>query len=91
MEVAAAKDAALDASVAAAATTRNAVVAAKDAALDASVAVAANEEIDHTHSCWAKYQDEGRKKYFFYSDDIPTFRLFENNDDCGKEMTEPEL
>ncbi|KAI5009121.1 hypothetical protein ZWY2020_010169 [Hordeum vulgare] len=50
-----------------------------------------DDEIDHTQSCWAKYLDEARKKYFFYSDDIPTFRLFENNDDCGKEITEPEL
>lgn len=26
---------------------------------------------------WARYLDEPRKKYFFYSDDTPTLRLFE--------------
>ncbi|KAE8771856.1 hypothetical protein D1007_56209 [Hordeum vulgare] len=59
--------------------------------LDMNKVFLPDDEIDHTQSCWAKYLDEARKKYFFYSDDIPTFRLFENNDDCGKEITEPEL
>ncbi|KAE8788518.1 hypothetical protein D1007_37446 [Hordeum vulgare] len=58
--------------------------------LDMNKVFLPDDEIDHTQSCWAKYLDEARKKYF-YSDDIPTFRLFENNDDCGKEITEPEL
>ncbi|KAI4982132.1 hypothetical protein ZWY2020_022624 [Hordeum vulgare] len=55
--------------------------------LDMNKVFLPDDEIDHTQSCWAKYLDEARKKYFFYSDDIPTFRLFENNDDCGKEIT----
>ncbi|KAE8818197.1 hypothetical protein D1007_04073 [Hordeum vulgare] len=59
--------------------------------LDMNKVFLPDDEIEHTQSCWAKYLDEARKKYFFYSDDIPTFRLFENNDDCGKEITEPKL
>lgn len=32
-----------------------------------------------------------RKKYFFFSDDTPTFRLFEDVDDNGRAIEEPEL
>ncbi|KAE8790886.1 hypothetical protein D1007_34700 [Hordeum vulgare] len=39
---------------------------------------------------WARYLDEAREKYFFYTDDIPTLRLFENEDDNGTEITEQE-
>lgn len=40
---------------------------------------------------WARYLDEAREKYFFYTDDIPTLRLFENEDDNGTEIREQEL
>ncbi|KAI5001850.1 hypothetical protein ZWY2020_026500 [Hordeum vulgare] len=40
---------------------------------------------------WARYLDEARGKYFFYTDDIPTLRLFENEDDNGTEIREQEL
>lgn len=40
---------------------------------------------------WADYLDKEREKYFFYDDDTPTLHLLENWDDCGNEITEPEL
>ncbi|KAI5008788.1 hypothetical protein ZWY2020_009836 [Hordeum vulgare] len=40
---------------------------------------------------WARYLDEAREKYFFYTDEIPTLRLFENEDDNGTEIREQEL
>lgn len=40
---------------------------------------------------WADYLDKAREKYFFYDDDTPTLHLLENWDDCGNEITEPEL
>lgn len=53
-----------------------------------------DEELAHTQTTqtsFARYLDEARKNYFFYSDDIPTLRLFKNHDDCGNEIKEPEL
>lgn len=40
---------------------------------------------------WADYLDKARQKYFFYDDDTPTCRILEDMDDCGNEITEPEL
>lgn len=35
--------------------------------------------------------DIARQKYFFHDDSTPTFRIQEDVDDCGNEITEPEL
>ncbi|KAI4976934.1 hypothetical protein ZWY2020_050541 [Hordeum vulgare] len=46
---------------------------------------------DNGSSDWARYLDEARQKYFFYSDNVQTIRLFENQDDSGTKINEPEL
>uniref|UniRef100_A0A453EG87 Uncharacterized protein n=1 Tax=Aegilops tauschii subsp. strangulata TaxID=200361 RepID=A0A453EG87_AEGTS len=35
--------------------------------------------------------DIARQKYFFFDDMTPTCRIFVDHDDCGNEITEPEL
>lgn len=47
--------------------------------------------IGNEDESWADYLDKARKKYFFYDDDTPTCHILEDMDDCGNEITEPEL
>ena len=39
----------------------------------------------------SEYLENSRQKYFFNEPGIPSFRLMENEDDCGNTIEEPEL
>ncbi|XP_020165726.1 uncharacterized protein [Aegilops tauschii subsp. strangulata] len=70
----------------------------KHAGLDIDINIPlSNSGIDDKHKHVEDFQhtmhplDIARQKYFFFDDMAPSCRIFVDHDDCGNEITEPEL